>query len=95
MTDDLVPVPIRVRYVAVGDELVSAQDDSRWRVTDVGENLWRLAGRRLTAVSGKQTITSELDPDRTLDVLVPADEYAAVELLHAELGARLTGQRTV
>lgn len=95
MTDDLVPVPMRVRHVVTGDEILSEQDGSHWHVASVGEDLWRRAGRALTVEHEGRTVTSELDPDHVLDVLVPVTERDAVELCREELGARLTGRRAV
>jgi hypothetical protein len=92
---DLVPVPMRVRRVVTGDEILSERDGSRWRVTSAGEDLWRCAGRTLTVESGGRSVTSELDPDDVLQVLVPVTERDAVELCRELLGARLTGRRSI
>lgn len=91
----LVPVPMRVRHVAPGDVFVSSRDGSHWHVTSAAEELWRLAGRELVAECEDRTVKSDLDPDHVLDVLIPDIERDAVELLYAELGARLAGRRTV
>jgi hypothetical protein len=92
--DDLAPVPMRVRHVVAGDVFVSQRDGSRWDVTSADGVLWCVAGCEITAEHAGRTVTSELDPDHVLDVLIPVVERDAVELLHAELGARLTGRRS-
>ena len=94
MTD--IPVPMRVRHVAVGDVFVSARDGSRWRITSAGDVLWRIGGRELRAEhDGQGAMAEALDPDHVLHVLIPADEYDAVELCRELLGAQLIGRRSV
>ena len=92
-SDGLVPVPMRVRHVAAGDVFVSRRDGSHWRITEAGDVLWRIDGREVTVEQDGRVVVSELDPDHVLDVLVPAAECDAVELLHAELGAQLIAGR--
>lgn len=89
------PVPIRVRHLAPGDVFVSTRDGSHWLITSVGDQLWRIFGREIVATCDERTVCTgpdtrnALDPDHVLDVLVPADERDAVELLRDQLGARL------
>lgn len=94
MTDDRVPVPMRVRHVAPGDVFVSRRDGSHWCVVQADGVEWRIGGCELVAEHEGQTASKLLDPDHVLDVLVPVAEYDAVELLHSELGARLIVGRT-
>lgn len=95
MTDEHVPVPLRVRHVVTGDVFVSVRDGSHWHVTRADGVQWRIGGCELVVEHEGQTASKLLDPDHVLDVLVPAVEADAVELLHAELGAQLIAGRTV
>lgn len=91
--DAFVPVPLHWRYVAPGDVFV-APDGRLWhvRATDADGPLGRNV---VSAEHGKEAHTAAVDPDNTISVLVPVTERDAVELCREELGARLTGQRTV
>ena len=81
-----VPVPLRWRHVIEGDVFVSPDGDI-WMVT--------LRGEALTSVTSGQIVhVAEVDPDDTVDVLVPATEREAVELCIEELGARLIERRS-
>jgi hypothetical protein len=89
--DVWVPVPLRWRHVHPGDTFVG-RESRLWHVTGIGPHE---AEFRVDAVNSYTPFTAMVDPDDTINVLVPVSERDAVELCREELGARLLAGRTV
>lgn len=90
MSEVWVPVPLRWRHIIPGDVFLGGADgDMPWMIVRI-EKDW---GGKVTCQSGPDVFSSEVDPDDTVNVLVPASERDAVELTIEELGARLILRR--
>ena len=89
--DVFVPVPLRFRHVIPGDVFLG-RDGSLWAVTERGPSQRTSYG--VVAVQGANQVAVDVDPDETVQVLVPVTERDAVELTRAQLGARLVERRT-
>jgi hypothetical protein len=89
--DVWVPVPVRWRYVRSWD-LIVGKNKAIWAVERIGCSYG--PGLEVTAVCGPDSFTDDVDPDETVQVLIPVAERDAVELCREELGARLVEQRT-
>lgn len=89
MSEVWVPVPLRARHVITGDVFVGG-DSNLWHVKDVRRHDTYLT---FYTESGQSYYPADIDPDDTVNVLVPASERDAVELTIDELGARLVERR--
>lgn len=78
------PLALRWRHVTPGDVIIGAKDDQPWMITDVAPNGVR-------AARGGRSVTRKVDPDETVQVLVPLVERDARALLARELDARQIG----
>jgi hypothetical protein len=91
--DAWVPVPLRWRYVRVGDVFFSEKTGDLWTVVEDLDPHWKIDGK-ITVQRGTRTFSSKVDPDDLIQVLVPVAERDAMALAREELGARLADRRT-
>ncbi len=88
LTTAWVPVPLRWRHVIAGDVIVG-RDGTPWLIVTRGCD-----GSVGAMHTDDDRHTSAVDPDATVQVLVPATERECVELTREQLGARLIERRT-
>lgn len=86
--DAWVPVPLRFRHLVEGDVFLGS-DGALWHVGQVHHG----AQTRVAVQCGDAKRVGDLDPDETVEVLVPVSEREAVELTREQLGARLVERR--
>lgn len=88
--DAWLPVPLRWRHVLAGDVFV-ARNGTLWHVISTGT---APTGQFLVATSrGPEEYGSTVDPDDSIQVLVPVAERDALRLTRDELGAALVERR--
>lgn len=88
--DAWAPVPRRWADIEPGDTFFGA-GPSLWHVERIGTSYG--AALEVVAVRGNQTArVDDLDPDETVDVLVPVLERDSLAVLHEQLGAQPLGR---
>lgn len=85
--DAWVPIKLRVRHVIVGD-VVIGKGPVPWMVTELLNHAAN-PSRYVTVRRGADEVTTEMDLDDTLKVLVAVPERDTMRLLRDELGAKL------
>jgi hypothetical protein len=89
--DVYVPVPLHWKHVLPGDVFVG-KDGALWHVEETGPSL--STSYDVIAVRGAKVHKADVDPDDSIQVLVPVTERDALRLTRDELGATLVERRT-
>ena len=88
-----VPVPLRWRHTRPGDVIVGKGDDL-WMIEGVSAGGWGDRGFLVQGQTTYETPRGSIDPDETVQVLVPLPEREALTVARDELAARVIERRT-
>ena len=90
LRDVWVPAPVRWRHMLVGEVFLGAKD-RQWMVSALASQPDGTIS--VTARQGQDEFQAVVDPDETIQALVPTVEREALELTRAELGAQIIERR--